>query len=96
MAYEPTLLCGSAASVLVTADRKAGAAVVRVLLEYSTTTSPASRPNACVARVASCWLWLFGASNPPAVCTVAKMLVPHTPPSTATSRAITRISRRRR
>ena len=90
------MLRGSAARVPVTADRKAGDAVVRVLLEYSTTTSPASRPNAEVARSASCWLWLFGASNPPAVCTLAKMVVPHTPPTTATSSAITRMSRRRR
>jgi hypothetical protein len=82
--------------VCVTADRNAGEAVVRAGLEYSTTTSPASRPNARVARFASCWLWLSGALNPPAVCTLAKMVVPHTPPSTATSKAISRISRRRR
>ena len=96
MAYDAASLCGSAASVRVTADRKAGSAAVRVVLEYSTTTSPASRPNVFVARLASRWLWLFGASNPPAVCALVKMLVPQTPPRTATSRAIIRISRRRR
>ena len=69
---------------------------MRVGLEYSTTTSPASRPNACVARFASRVLWLSGALNPPAVCTLAKMVVPHTPPTTATSSAITRTSRLRR
>ena len=80
----------------VTADRNAGAAVVRVVLEYSTTTSPASRPKAFVARLASCWLWLPGASNPPAVWTLEKILVPQITPTTPTSKAITSTSRLRR
>src|ERR1022692_1794463 len=47
---------GSLARVEVTALRKTGDRTKRVGLEYSTTTSPASRPNAAVARLLSSWL----------------------------------------
>ena len=82
--------------MLVTAERKPGDRTVWSGLEYSTTTSPASRPNAACARLAACWLWLSGGVNPPADCSRPNTPVPQTAANATASSATTSISRRRR
>ena len=49
-----------------------------VLLRYSTTASAVSWPNALVARLLSCWLWLPGGVNPPPDCSAPNTPVPQT------------------
>ena len=93
---ESTRVRGSPESAPVTAARKAGERTLRVALEYSTTTSPASRPNAAVSRLADCWLWLPGAVNPPADCSFPNTPVPQAAANATTISAVTRTSRLRR
>ena len=86
---------GSAARVRVTALRNAASCTVSLGLEYSTTTSAASRPNVLAARSLSCWLWLPGAVKPPPDCSAPNTPVPHTAAAITTSAAIPSTSRRR-
>jgi hypothetical protein len=94
--YAVLELAGSPASTCVTAARKDGERTLAVGLEYRTTTSPASRPNAAVARLLDRWLWLFGGVNPPDDCSFPKTPVPQAAANATTISAITRTSRLRR
>ena len=80
----------------VTAERNAGERTVCVGLEYSTTTSPASRPNAAVARSLDRWLSLLGGVNPPDDWSLPNTPVPHMAANATPISAITRTSRRLR
>ncbi len=96
VATESTRLRGRRASTLVTASRKAGERTVCVGLEYSTTTSPASPPNAAAARLLARSLWLPGGTNPPDVCSCPNTAVLQDATSATAISTISRTSRRRR